>query len=95
MEINEAIKRYEVMAEYEEKMAYVCENDKERHYLYELQAENHRQLAKRLKELKAYRQAYEDIRHLTISWEEGIGINKCIEIIEKFQRKAGEPNDIN
>lgn len=45
--------------------------------------EEHRQLAEWLKELKAFRQAYDDIRHLTISWEEGIGIEKCIEIIEK------------
>lgn len=74
MEIDETIKCYETMAECEEEIAFTE------------QANDHRQLAKRLKELKAYRQAYEDIRNLTISWEEGMGIEKCISIIEKYIR---------
>ena len=46
-------------------------------------ASEHNQLAKWLEELKAYREAYSDIKRLNISWEEGAGIEKCIAIIEK------------
>ena len=36
-----------------------------------------------LKELKAYRKAFEEIKGLPQVWEEGAGISKCINIINK------------
>lgn len=37
-----------------------------------------------LKELKAYREATQEIRALPQAWEEGAGIKKCINIINKY-----------
>ena len=39
-------------------------------------------------ELEAYRAAYEEIRQLPISWEEGAGILKCITIITRHLKEA-------
>ena len=49
----------------------------------ELCAAEHRQLAEWLKELKAYKEAREEIGCLPIVWEEGAGIRKCIDILDK------------
>jgi hypothetical protein len=38
---------------------------------------------KGLRELMAYREAYEKIMQLPLAWEEGAGIEKCIDIIEE------------
>jgi hypothetical protein len=38
---------------------------------------------KGLQELMAYREAYEKIMQLPLAWEEGAGIEKCIDIIEE------------
>ena len=43
----------------------------------------HKQLAEWLKELKAYEEAREEIGCLPIVWEEGAGIRKCIDILDK------------
>jgi hypothetical protein len=41
---------------------------------------------KGLQELMAYREAYEKIMQLSLAWEEGAGIEKCIDIIEEHLR---------
>ena len=46
-------------------------------------ADEYAYTAKWLKELKAYREANQEIRALSQVWEEGAGIKKCINIINK------------
>lgn len=46
-------------------------------------AEEHRQLAEWLERLKAFEEAYEEIKGFPLVWEEGQGIKKCIDLIEK------------
>ena len=46
-------------------------------------SEHHRQIAEWLKELRAYKEAREEIGCLPIVWEEGAGIRKCIDILDK------------
>lgn len=46
-------------------------------------AKENRQLVKWLEKLQAYEEAFSEIKRLPIVWEEGVGIQKCIEIIEK------------
>lgn len=40
-------------------------------------------VAKGLKELEAYEKSIEEIRNLSQVWEEGAGIKKCLDIIDK------------
>lgn len=82
--IDEAIKHCEEVAEANEKMieydlAYTDEQKEECREC----AEEHRQLAEWLKELKAYREARKEINGLATVWEEGEGINKCRRILFK------------
>ena len=51
---------------------------------------NYYQVTKWLKELQAYRKADEEIRELPQVWEEGAGIKKCIDIIDKHLREGDE-----
>jgi hypothetical protein len=46
-------------------------------------AKENEQLVKWLRKLQAYEEAFSEIKHLTIAWEEGVGIQKCVEIIKK------------
>lgn len=46
-------------------------------------ADEYAYTAKWLKELKAYREANQEVRALPQAWEEGAGIKKCINIINK------------
>jgi len=48
------------------------------------------QVADWLRELQAYRKADEEIRELPQVWEEGAGIKKCIDIIDKHLREGDE-----
>lgn len=80
MTIDEAIKHCEEVAEkYCEKVEEGLTADD----FCDSCASEHRQLAEWLKELKAYREAREEIGCLPIVWEEGAGIRKCIDILDK------------
>lgn len=46
-------------------------------------AEEHRKLAEWLGRLKAFEEAYEEIKSFPLVWGEGQGIKKCIDLIEK------------
>lgn len=46
------------------------------------------QALKERPELEAYRAAREEIRQLPIAWEEGAGILKCINIIDRHLKEA-------
>lgn len=87
MTIDEVIEREQYSAEANREMADTYHTD-ENIYLKEEEAfrnreDYHRQLAEWLKELKAYREAREEIGCLPIVWEEGAGIRKCIDILDK------------
>lgn len=56
--------------------------------LYRFEAEFYFQISEWLKELKAYIEAFDEIRCLPQVWEEGQGIATCIEII-KSHLKGG------
>ena len=97
MTLDEAIKHAEEVAEEKEKNAY---------NLYDAQkyeesreciwcAEEHRQLAEWLKELKAYREARKEINGLATVWEEGEGINKCRRILFKHLEEVNADGDSN
>lgn len=47
-------------------------------------AQENRQRAEWLKELWALTEAEKEIRRLTLVWEEGQGIQKCIDILDKW-----------
>ena len=51
---------------------------------------DYEQIAEWLRELKAYREADEEIRQLSQVWEEGAGIAKCIVILNKHLREVTE-----
>lgn len=94
MNIDEAIKHCEEVAEKnEESIAYyTIQGDKE--WLDECEkdcieyAKECRQLAEWLRELKAYKEAREEIGCLPIVWEEGAGIRKCIDILDKHLKEV-------
>lgn len=97
MTLEEAIKHCEEVAEKKEEecknWAYgssQINDDENRKKQYQKHAEmwhecaeEHRQLAEWLKKLKAYEEAREEIGCLSIVWEEGEGIQKCINILDK------------
>ena len=56
--------------------------------IYKDKSEYYRQLAEWLKELKAYEEAREEIGCLPIVWEEGAGIRKCIDILDKHLKEV-------
>ena len=90
MTLDEAIKHCEEVAESKEKQVKegVWErNSNTEKRCYEC-AKEHRQLAKWLKELKAYEEAREEIGCLPIVWEEGAGIRKCIDILDKYLKEV-------
>ena len=76
MTLEEGIKRYTDNAEYERTHGNLqgCLE--------------FRQLAEWLKELKAYEEAREEIGCLPIVWEEGAGIRKCIDILDKHLKEV-------
>ena len=92
--LDEAIKHTEEVAEKnEESIAYyTIQGDKEWLDEYEKDcieyAKECRQIAKWLKELKAYEEAREEIGCLPIVWEEGAGIQKCIDILDKHLKEV-------
>lgn len=51
-------------------------------------ADEHRQREEWFKALKAYREAYKEIVSLPQVWEEGSGIQKCIDIIKNHMREV-------
>jgi hypothetical protein len=53
----------------------------------------YRQLAEWLKELKAYEEAREEIGCLPIVWEEGAGIRKCIDILDKHLKEVNADDE--
>lgn len=55
-------------------------------------AEEHRQLAEWLKELKGYREAKAKIESLPLVWEYGQGVEDCLAIIDKHLQEV-EKND--
>ena len=84
LSLEEAIKHCEEVAEEQEWQAYksISRTYDERMSCEEC-AKEHRQLADWLKKLKAYEEAREEIACLPIVWEEGEGIRKCIDILDK------------
>lgn len=100
MTLEEAIKHCEEVAEEKEKEAYeivawIGDYDNLNYNSCRECASEHRQLAKWLKELKAYRKAYEEIKRLPIAWEFGEGVIRCLTIIEDCleEVKADEDSD--
>ena len=94
MNIDEAIKHCEEVA-YEQDMKAGFETDYQTYTMSEMERERckecaseHRQLAEWLKELKAYEEAREEIGCLPIVWEEGAGIRKCIDILDKHLKEV-------
>jgi hypothetical protein len=55
--------------------------------------EEHKQMAEWLKELKAYEEAREEIGCLPIVWEEGAGIRKCIDILDKHLKEVNADDE--
>lgn len=51
-------------------------------------AEEHRQLAEWLKELKGYREAKAKIESLPLAWEYGQGVEDCLAIIDKHLQEV-------
>lgn len=98
MTLEEAILYEEELAEKNEKEcknwtygASQINDDENRKKQYQKHAEmwhecanEHRQLAEWLKELWALTEAEKEIRRLTLVWEEGQGIQKCIDILDKW-----------
>lgn len=97
MTIDEAIKHCEEQANLLEESAAGCDMmdkvEKEIAYRSGKCAEEHRQLAEWLKELKAYREAREEIGRLPIVWEEGAGIQKCIDILDEHLKEVNADDD--
>lgn len=50
-------------------------------------AEEHRQLAEWLERLKAFEEAYEEIKGFPLVWEEGQGIQRCIKTIKRYLKE--------
>lgn len=89
MTIDEAIKHAEEVAkELEEEAVKGCCDDTEIMNKCTECAKEHRQLAEWLRELKAYREAREEIGRLPIVWEEGAGIQKCIDIVDEHLKEV-------
>ena len=61
----------------------------------ELCAEEHRQLAEWLKELKGYREAKAEIESLPLVWEYGQGVEDCLAIIDKHLQEVTTDEDRN
>jgi len=107
MTLDEAIERAEEVAELQEKMAKewhknqvekckLCsfaEMDYTRENESKKCAEEHLQLAEWLKELKAYQEAYEEMRKLPIVWEFGEGVSRCLSIIEDCLKEVNADAD--
>ena len=96
LDLETAIKHCEEVAEAEERSAKLHQRPDRgvkgsgKRYLSCLEcAAEHRQLAEWLKELKAYIEAREEIGCLPIVWEEGAGIRKCIDILDKHLMEVG------
>lgn len=81
--LDEAIKHCEEVAENQEWLTESYDDDSMGAKLCKECAEEHRQLAEWLERLKAFEEAYEEIKSFPLVWEEGQGIQKCIGLIEK------------
>lgn len=81
--LDEAIKHCEEVAENQEWLTESYDDDSMGAKLCKECAEEHRQLAEWLERLKAFEEAYEEIKSFPLVWEEGQGIKKCIDLIEK------------
>jgi hypothetical protein len=81
MTLDEAIERYTNNAEYERTHGNLqgCLD--------------FRQLVEWLKELKAYQEAYEEMRKLPIVWEFGEGVSMCLTIIEDCLKEVNADAD--
>lgn len=95
MTIDEAIKNFEEIAElHEERYKFYEEHDMPEYIRSSRKyASEHRQFAEWLRELKAYREAREEIGFLPIVWEEGAEIQKCIGILDKHLREVNTDED--
>lgn len=95
MTIDEAIAHCEeVVEELEEEAVKGCCDDSEIMDKCIECAKEHRQLAEWLKELEAYREADKEMRGFTQAWEEGAGIYRCIETINKYVDKVVTIKDL-
>lgn len=81
--LDEAIKHCEEVAENQEWLTESYDDDSMGAKLCKECAEEHRQLAEWLERLKAFEEAYEEIKSFPLVWEEDQGIQKCIGLIEK------------
>jgi hypothetical protein len=83
LSLEEAIAHCLEVAEKNDKIADTFEETLKNKITCRECAQEHRQLADWLKKLKAYEEAREEIACLPIVWEEGEGIRKCIDILDK------------
>ena len=81
--LDETIKHCEEVAKNQEWLSESYDENSMGAKLCRECAFEHRQLAKWLERLKAFEEAYEEIKSFPLVWEEGQGIKKCIDLIEK------------
>lgn len=85
--LDETIKHCEEVAENQEWLSESYDDDSMGAKLCRECAFEHRQLAKWLERLKAFENAYEEIKGFSIVWEEGQGIQKCIKTIKRHLKE--------
>ena len=89
MTLEEAIKHCEEVAEEAKRTPCIKGG------LVEKCGQEHEQLAEWLKELKAYREAEEEIGQLPLSWEYGQAVTDVWNIFQKHLGKRGQDNATN
>lgn len=89
--LDEAIKHCEEVAEKQKEKGFLANAEANRSTVYGEKcyrcASVHRQLAEWLERLKAFEEAYEEIKGFSIVWEEGQGIQKCIKTIKRHLKE--------